>query len=90
MRSVFQEDNKYNPETIRDECLYEFRKYCSMEELIFQKELTLIKSNKLKECIIFHFWSFKDIVYKSEPYVCNKCHDISMMPDELENTAVLN
>ena len=61
-----------------------------MKELIFQKELTLIKSNKSKECIIFHYWYYKDIAYKSEPYVCNKCLDISMMPDELENTAVPN
>ena len=90
MRSVFQGDNKYNPEIIRDECLYEFGKNCSMKELIFQKELTLIKSNKSKECIIFHYWYYKDIAYKSEPYVCNKCLDISMMPDELENTAVPN
>ena len=61
-----------------------------MRKLIFRKELTLIKSNKSKECLACHYWFFKDIVYKFEQYVCNKCHDISMMPDELENTAVLN
>ena len=68
-----------------------------MRKLIFQKELTLIKSNKSKECIACHYWFFKNIVYKFEQYVCNKCHDNDdacnddvMMPDELENTAVLN
>ena len=33
------------------------------------------KSNKLKEYMICHYWHFKDIGYKFQPYVCNKCHD---------------
>ena len=37
------------------------------------------KSNKSKECMIFHYWYFKDIGYKYDPEVCNGCHDISMM-----------
>ena len=40
--------------------------------------------------MICHYWYFKDIGYKFEPYVCNKCHDISMMAYELENVAILN
>ena len=38
--------------------------------------------------MICHYWYFKDIGYKFEPYVCNRCHDISMMAYELENTAI--
>ena len=37
-----------------------------------------------------HYWHFKDIGFKFEPYVCNKLHDISMMAYELENIAILN
>ena len=48
------------------------------------------KSNKSKECMICHYWYFKDIDYKFEPYICNGCHDISMMAYELENIAILN
>ena len=48
------------------------------------------KSNKSKECMIRCYWYFKDNGYKFEPYVCNGCHDISMMAYELENIAVLN
>ena len=40
--------------------------------------------------MICHYWYFKDIGYKFEPYVCNKCHDISMMAYELKNVAILN
>ena len=34
--------------------------------------------------MICHYWYFKGIGYKFEPYVCNKCHDISMMAYELK------
>ena len=30
------------------------------------------------------------LVYKLEPNLCNKCHDISMMAYELKNTATVN
>ena len=34
------------------------------------------KTSVSKECIICHYWYFKDIGYKFEPHVCNGCHDI--------------
>ena len=33
---------------------------------------------------------FKDIGYEYEPYVCNGCHDLSMMVYDLKNVAILN
>ena len=48
------------------------------------------KSHKSKECVICHYWYSKNIGYNFEPYVCNKCHDISMMAYELENIVLLN
>ena len=49
-----------------------------MKELIFLKEL-IFKSDKSKEFMICHYWYFKGIVDKYEPYVCNICHDLLMM-----------
>ena len=40
--------------------------------------------------MICHYWYFKDIGYKYEPYVCNKCHGLSMVAYELKNVAILN
>ena len=48
------------------------------------------KSNKSKECILCHYCYFKDIGYKSEPLVCNGCHDVLMTTYELRNTAIFN
>ena len=47
------------------------------------------KSNKSKKCMICPYWYFKDIGYNFERYVCNKCHNLSIMADELENIAIL-
>ena len=34
------------------------------------------KTNLSKECDICHYWCFKDIGFKYEPYLCNGCHDL--------------
>ena len=47
------------------------------------------KSNKSKECMICHYWYFKDIGYKYEQYVCNGCHDLSMMVYDLDDFVIL-
>ena len=60
------------------------------EKIDVLEGIDINKANKSKECMICHYWYFKDIGYKFEPYVCNKCHDISMMAYELENAAILN
>ena len=46
--------------------------------------------DKSKECMICHYWYFKDICYKYEPYVCNRCHDLLMAVYDLKNFMILN
>ena len=48
------------------------------------------KTSEWKECMLCHYWYFKDIGYKFQPYVCNGCHAVSMLAYELKNIAVLN
>ena len=33
------------------------------------------KTSASKECDICHYWYFKDIGFKYEPYLCDGCHD---------------
>ena len=37
------------------------------------------KTNNSIECMICHYWCFKDAGFKYQPYVCNRCHDFSMI-----------
>ena len=43
-----------------------------------------------KEYMLCHYWYFKDIGYKFESHVCNKCHNVLMTAYELQNIAILN
>ena len=33
------------------------------------------KTNMSKECDICHYWYFKNIGFKHEPYLCSGCHN---------------
>ena len=52
--------------------------------------LDVNKTSASKECELCRYWSFKDIGFKSEKHVCNKCHDLLMMAHSLKNIAILS
>ena len=47
------------------------------------------KTSASKECELCHYWFFKDIGFKFEEYVCNKCHDLLTMVYSFKNIAIL-
>ena len=47
------------------------------------------KTNKSVESMIGHYWYFKDIGFKYQPYVCNGCHDFSMIVQKLDDFVIL-
>ena len=49
----------------------------------FSEWIDINKSNKSKECIICHYWYFKDIGYRFEPFICNGFYGISIMVYDL-------
>ena len=54
------------------------------ERIDISREIDFDKSNKSVECMICHYWYFKDIGFNHmlnmiQPYVCNGCHDFSMI-----------
>ena len=60
------------------------------ERIDISEGIDLNKSDKSKECMICHYWYFKDIGCKYQPYVCNKCHDSSMVVYDLKDFVILN
>ena len=46
------------------------------ERIDISEEIDVNKTNLSKECDICHYWYFKDIGIKYEPYLCNCCHDL--------------
>ena len=43
-----------------------------------------------KECEVCHYWFFKDIGFKFQEHVCNKCHDLLTIVHCLKDIATLN
>ena len=56
-----------------------------MIELMYLKELILIRS---KECDICHYWYFKDIGFKYETYRCHGCHDLMQKAMNFNEVAI--
>ena len=59
-----------------------------MTELIFLKKLMLIKQVHQKSDH-YHYWYFKDIGFKYEPYLCNGCHDLMQKATSFNNVAIV-
>ena len=48
------------------------------------------KTSASKECELCRYWFFKDIGFKFEEHVCNKCHDLITIAYSLKDIAILN
>ena len=48
------------------------------------------KTSVSKRCDLCHYWFFKDIGFKFEEHVCNKCHDLLKIPYSLKIIAISN
>ena len=46
------------------------------ERIDISEGIDVNKTNLSKECDICHYWCFKDIGFKYEPYLCSGCHDL--------------
>ena len=59
------------------------------ERIDISEGIDFNKTNKSVECMICHYWYFKDIGFKYQPYVCNGCHDFSMIVQKLDDLLIL-
>ena len=62
-----------------------------MYEQIYDSErIDVNKTSASKECELCSNWFFKDVGYKFEEHVCNRCHDLLTMAHSLKNIAILS
>ena len=60
------------------------------QKIDISEEIDINKTSILKECELCQYWFFKDIGFKFEGHVCNKCHDVLITAYELKNIAILH
>ena len=59
------------------------------ERIDISEGIDFDKSSKSVECMICHYQYFEDIGFKYQRYVCNGCHDFSMLVQNLDDFLIL-
>ena len=59
------------------------------ERIDISEGIDVNKTNLSKECDICHYWYFKDIGFKYEPYLCNGCHNLMQKAMSFNNVAIV-
>ena len=59
------------------------------ERIHISEGIDVNKTNLWKECDICHYWYFKDIGFKYQPYLCNGCHDLMEKAMGFNNIAIV-
>ena len=77
IRSVFEEDGKLYPQLF-------------LEKIDVSEVIDVNKTSLSEECMLCHYWYFKDVGFKFEEHVCNGWHDLLTMAYVSENIAILN
>ena len=54
------------------------------ERIDVSEEIDINKTDASKQCMLCHYWYFKDVRYKFEPYVCSKYYDVLITAYELQ------
>ena len=60
------------------------------EKFDISEGIDVNKTSASKESELCHYWFFKDIEYKFEEHICNRCHDLLTMAYSLKNIAILS
>ena len=59
------------------------------ERIDISEGINVDKTNLSKKCGICHYWYFKDISFKYEPYLCNGCHDLMQKAMGFNNITIV-
>ena len=67
-----------------------FCKNATYEKIGASEGINVNKTSASKECELCRYWFFKDVGFKFEEHVCNRCHDLLTMTYSLKNIAILS
>ena len=59
------------------------------ERIDISEGIDINKTNLSKECDICHYWYFKNIGFKYEPYLCNGGHGLMQKALSFSNTTIV-
>ena len=89
IRSIF-EGGKLYPQVFFRWCFEWIIRMLQYEKISISEGIDTNKTSASKECELCHYWYFKDVGFRFETHVCNKCHNVLVTAYELKNVAILN
>ena len=60
-----------------------------MKKIDDSEGIDVNKTSASKECELCSHWLFKDVGFKCEEHVCNRCHELLTMAHSFKNIAIL-
>ena len=60
------------------------------QKIAILEGIDINKTSASKECELCQYWFFKDIGFKFQEHVCNKCHDLLTIAYSLKDIVILN
>ena len=75
IRSIF-EGGKLYPQVFFRWCFEWIIRMLQYEKISISEGIDTNKTSASKECELCHYWYFKDVGFRFETHVCNKCHDV--------------
>ena len=64
-------------------------KILEYDRIDISEGIDIYETSLSKECDICHYWHFKDIGFRYEPYLCNGCHDLMQKSMSFNNVAIV-
>ena len=65
-------------------------KVATVSKIDVSEGIDVNKISASKECELFHYRFFKDIGFKFEEHVCDKCHHLLTIAHSLKGTAIMS
>ena len=59
------------------------------ERIDISEEIDINKTNKSKECMLFHYWYFLDKNFSYGPYLCDGCYNMMQKSIDSKNIAIV-
>ena len=60
------------------------------QKIGFSDGISVNKTSASKKCELCHYWFLKDVGFKFEEHICNRCHDLVTMALSLKHITRLN
>ena len=60
------------------------------QKIDISEGIDINKTSASKECELCHYWFLRDVGFKFEKNVCNKCHNFLTIAHSLKNIAILS